>query len=235
MASSCEHSGHRERVKKRFISSGLDGFELHEALELLLFYAIPRRDTNLTAHKLINDIGSFSAVFDAPIDVLTNAGVSENTAILLKLLPEMIRLYIQDKHDNNDKIVDFSNIGKHIVYKFFGRKDECCVLLLTDAKGKEIFNGVISKGSINATDISIRKIVDLAVRYNARNAVIAHNHPSGVAVPSIEDIQTTKSLANVLRAVGVNLVDHLIVADNDYVALSECGVDSGLLISRDED
>ncbi len=231
MDSSCEHDKHRERVRKRFLENGLDGFEYHEALEMYLYYALPRKDTNPLAHRLIDSFGSFSAVFDSPVDVLISTGISENTAVLLKLLPELSRLYLEDKHNSHHKIIDFSRLGDYILNKFTGREYECCVLLLTDAKGKELFNGVVAKGSLTATDLPARQIVDYAMRYHARNAVIAHNHPSGVALPSSEDIEATLNLARVLKTVGVNLVDHLIVADNDYIALSQSGGAAALILA----
>lgn len=220
-----EHKGHRQRVRKRFIENGLDGFEVHEALELLLFYTVPRCDTNPLAHRLIDHFGSLSAVFDAPIDALTKFGISENSAVLLKMIPEYARLYQDDKYNNGSKVIDFDNLGEKLKSKFIGRTTEVLVLLLIDSKGKELFCGVISKGSLNSTDVPIRKVVDYALRYNAKVAVIAHNHPSGVAVPSREDIMSTSKLYDALKLVGINLIDHIIFADDDYVSLADSKYD----------
>lgn len=215
------HNGHRQSVKKKFIENGLDVFKPHEALELYLYYAIPRKDTNPLAHRLLDRFVTLAGVCDAPIDELMNEfGLSENTAVLLKLLPQMSRLYNESKV-NNDNIIELETIGDVIKTKFIGRIEEVVVLLLGDAKGKIIFFDVVAKGSINSSDMPIRKIVDLSIRHNAKLAFIAHNHPSGNALPSHADISTTAALARTLRTVGVRLYDHFIITDDDYVSLRE--------------
>ena len=215
------HKGHRKTLKKKFIENGLDVFEPHEALELYLYYAIPRKDTNPLAHKLIDRFVTLAGVCDAPIDeLMEDFGLTENTAVLLKLLPEMARLYNESKL-LNDNAIDLDTIGDLIKSKFIGRTEEVVVLLLGDAKGKIIFFDVVAKGSVNSSDMPIRKIVDLAIRHNARLAFIAHNHPSGNALPSKNDLATTDALKFTLNTVGVRLFDHFIVTDDDYVSLRE--------------
>ncbi len=217
------HSGHRDRLRKKFLANSFDNMEPHEALELMLYYAIPRKDTNPIAHKLLNDFGSLSAVLDAPIDKLKESGISENCAIYLKLLPQICRLYMEDKHNNKDKIIDIDNVGEKIKHKFLGRNYEAVVLMLLDTKLKEVYCGVINKGSVSACEVYVRKIIELAVMYNARYAVLAHNHPSGLALPSNDDIITTQKVYNALKLIDVSLVDHIIVADDDYVLLRDAG------------
>lgn len=211
------HDGHRKNIKKKFITNGLDVFEPHEALELYLYYAIPRRDTNPLAHRLLDRYMTISGVCDAPIDeLMRDFGLSENAAVLLKLLPEMSRLYNESKFDTAHPL-DYDKVQEMIKTKFIGRTEEVVVLLLVDVKCKILFFDVISKGSINSTDVPIRKIVDLALRHNANLAFLAHNHPSGLAFPSNADINTTNILYNTLKSVGITLVDHYIVSDNEVV------------------
>lgn len=217
------HNGHRNRLRKKFLNDGFDGMEVHEALELVLCYAIPRKDTNPIAHKLIDTFGSISAVLDAPIDKLKEAGISENCAIYLKLIPQICRMYMEDKHNNKEKIVGIDNMGDRIKHKFVGRDYEAVVLLLLDSKYKEVYFGVVSKGSVSACEVYIRKIIELAVLYNAKFAVLSHNHPSGLALPSNDDILTTKKVYRALKLIDVVLIDHIIVADDDYVSLKESG------------
>lgn len=224
MNSFSEHSGHRQRMRKKFIENGLDIFEMHEVLELLLFYAVPMKNTSILAHRLLNEFGSLSAVFDSPIDVLMDFGLTETQAVFLKLMPGISRLYLEDKHNNTKKIINPDSVGEYIIGKFIGREEENVLALLLDAKGKEVYCGIISKGSINSTNVPIRKIVDLAMRYNAKSVILAHNHPSGVALPSKEDIDTTINVKNALELIGVMLVDHYIVADNDCVSLALSGI-----------
>lgn len=221
MAKDNVHSGHRARVRKKFLLNGIDSFETHEVLELLLFYAVPMKNTSELAHNLLDSFGSISAVLDAPVDALMNTGLTETQAVLLRLIPEITRLYIDDKHNNDSKIIDDETLPDKILRKFIGRENENVLLLLLDAKGKEVFCGIVSKGSLNDTSLPVRKIVDYSLRYNAKSVIIAHNHPSGVALPSREDMETTANLKSALDVIGVRLLDHYIVADNDCVSLAQ--------------
>ena len=221
MQSDTLHKGHRDRMRKRFLLDDFDGFEQHEALELLLYYAVPRKDTNPIAHRLLEQFGSLSAVLDAPLNVLTQAGLTENAAVLLKMIPGMSRLYSDDKYNNTHKIINEKNLGRHMLEKFTGRECEVVILMLLDAKYKELFCGVISKGSMSECQLYIRKIVQLAVTNNAKYAALAHNHPSGVALPSEQDIYATNDINKALALVGVTLIDHFVVADRDFVSMSQ--------------
>ncbi len=216
-----EHSGHRERLRRRFIDNGLDGFEEHQALELYLFYAIPRRDTNPLAHRLLERYRNIGGVCDAPIDELErDFGLSESAAALLKLLPEMSRLYNESKLSDTN-LIDPETVGDMIARRFIGRTSEAVALLLGSAKGKILYFDIVAKGSVSSSDFPLRRIVDLAIRHNARTAYIAHNHPSGSLLPSRADVDVTKLLDSTLSSVGVHLLDHFIVADNEYASLRE--------------
>ncbi len=215
------HSGHRNRVREKFLADGFSNFNEHQILEMLLFYAVPRKDTNELAHILLNKCGSFSSVFDAPIDVLKECGLSENAAVLLKMLPPVMGIYMNDKFCNENKIITRENIGDRILPNFIAVDGEQVLLLLLDAKGKELFCGIISKGSVNASEIYTRKVIQLAVKYHAVGVVLAHNHPSGIPLPSKNDVKTTLVLKNALSTVSVRLIDHIIVADNEFVPMSE--------------
>lgn len=228
-----EHTGHRKRLKKKFIENGFDVFEPHEALEMYLFYAIPRKDTNPLAHRLLDRYLTIGGVCDAPLDELINEfKLSESAAVYLKMLPEMSRLYNESKL-SADNIIDDENLGELFRTKFIGRTNEAVALMLGDAKGKMIYFGIISKGSLNSTEMPVRKIVDLSLRHNAKIAYIAHNHPSGSALPSGADISTTKTISETLLSVGVHLIDHFIVTDDDYVSLRESGI-SGRIFCYDD-
>ncbi len=206
---------------RRFIDNGLDGFEEHQALELYLFYAIPRRDTNPLAHRLLERYRNIGGVCDAPIDELErDFGLSESAAALLKLLPEMSRLYNESKLSDTN-LIDPETVGDMIARRFIGRTSEAVALLLGSAKGKILYFDIVAKGSVSSSDFPLRRIVDLAIRHNARTAYIAHNHPSGSLLPSRADIDVTKLLDSTLSSVGVHLLDHFIVADNEYASLRE--------------
>lgn len=224
MAEKHSHNGHRQRVREKYLQNGIESFKEHEALELYLFYAVPYKDTNELAHRLLNQFGSLSAVFDAPPSALRDFGLSDYVVTLLKLLPDMARLYKIDKTENPSKILNVFELCSYFEPYFHGMTEEVMRLLLIDKKGKELFSGIISRGSINSTDVPIRKITELAMQYNASYAAIAHNHPNGFAKPSSADIASTKKVFISLKLIGVRLVDHVVVADDDSVSMAMSGM-----------
>ena len=216
------HEGPRARVKKRFLEEGLDHFSDIQALELLLFYAIPRADTNPIAHRLLEHFGSLSQVLEAnPEELKKISGVGENGALLLNLIPQMGRFYMTDRASAPGVLTTLEQCAQYLMPRFFGRKLETVFLLCLDAKCKVLCCREIGEGGTNSTGISIRRVVETALGVNATSVVLAHNHPSGVALPSPEDIQTTRRVAMALQAVEIVLVDHIIVADDDYVSIAQ--------------
>lgn len=214
------HEGHRERMRNKYVNKGIEVFEQNEILEMLLFYAIPRKNTNDIAHRLLEACGSLSAVFDAPIDILMQQGLSYNAAVLLHMIPDLSRAYQSDKFDNEEKIITDENIGKKMVHLFAGKNEECVYAFFLDAKGKEKYSGIISKGDASSAPLFSKDIVSIAARCKAVTVIIAHNHPSGVAFPSRADLEATADIADALDTIGIHLADHIIVADRDYISLS---------------
>ena len=215
------HKGHRERMRKRYLASGFEDYEDHEILEMILYYCYRQVDTNPIAQKLLDAFGSLSAIFDAPVDTIKSVGVSENVAVFLKMIPDLARVYMDDKHNNRDKIITSDNVGEYFLHKFIGRQEENLILLLLDKKGTELYCGVVASGNVTASEVPFRKIIDLSLRYNAANVYIAHNHPSGVALPSLADVAVTNDLHRTLSFVGVALRDHYIIADGEYCSLKD--------------
>ncbi len=209
-------------MRERFVREGLDHFEYHEILELILYYAVPRRDTNLLAHRLLSRFdGSFSHVLDAPLEELTQVeGVGKNAAVLIKMFPEVCRRYLMELSEVGTVVKNSEEAARCLCPLFIGRTAEMVALMCLDGKGKVVYCGTAFEGSVNAAAVSVRRIVELAVRYATSNVIMAHNHPRGVAVPSEEDIRVTERVASALRMVDVTLLDHIIVADNDWVSLA---------------
>ena len=218
------HDGHRQRLKNRFLQEGLDSFTEVQALELLLFYGIPRRDTNPIAHELLDRFGSLAQVLETPVAALCQVnGISENAATMLHLAREMERCYLVSRSTQNTVLPSLDDCARYMLPFFFGRTLETVYLLCLDAKCKVLCCKEIGEGSVNSAGISVRKIVETALNANATSVVLAHNHPSGVAIPSDEDLQTTRRIAGALQAVEVHLADHIVVADHDYVSLAQSG------------
>lgn len=215
------HEGHRERIKKKYLLDGIDKFNIHEILELVLYYAIPRKNTNDIAHFLLNKFGSLSAVFDAPINLLKEVdGVGESAAIFIKLIPDLTRAYMDSKASESVRMLSIKDACDKLALQFLGRSEEVVALMLLDAKYKLLYCGVINKGTVNSVDLYSRKVVELIVMYNASAGIIGHNHPSGLAFPSKDDIISTEKIKLIFKNMGIKFLDHIIVADGDYVSLS---------------
>ena len=224
MANPSVHKGHRERLKARFLETGLDSFTDVQALELLLFYAIPQKDTNPIAHALLDRFGSLSQVLDAPLEALKKVpGISDHSTSLLRLVTELARFYQVDSAQRTEVLTSLDACGRYLVPRFFGRKVETVFLLCLDAKCKVLCCREIGEGSVNAASISVRKVVEAALSANATSVVLAHNHPSGVALPSADDVQTTRRIAAALSAVEVKLIDHIVVAEGDFISMTQSG------------
>lgn len=222
----CEHDGHRKRLKARFMKTGLDDFEPHNILELLLFYSVPRKDTNPLAHKLISRFGSLSGAFDArPEELMKVDGVTENTAVLISMIPQIARKYLEDKAEAVNIIGGFSDIGKYLMPKFVGRTVETVMLAALDNKNKIISCSIVAEGENDKVNLSKRKIMEEVMRVGATRVVLAHNHPRGFAMPSAEDIYLSEEIYALLKTVGVELVDHIVFAEDDYVSFAASGID----------
>lgn len=218
------HDGHRKRLKRRFLSEGLDSFEDHNILELLLFYALPRSDTNEIAHRLLEQFKSLSGVFDAPLEELCKVkGISEHSATLIKLIPRLTSAYHTDK-SKDIKIISSTNAaGKFFVPRFYGKANEEVHVMLLDDKKKVIKCEKVFEGTVNSTPITVKKVVAMAVNSNATGVILAHNHPGGIALPSKSDLRATEKIYRALELINIQLCDHIIVADDDFVSLADSG------------
>ena len=219
------HAGHRQRLKERFLRDGLDHFEEHQVLELLLFYGIPQRDTNEIAHELIRKFGSLSKVLEATPEELSEVKyVGDNVTTLFQLITAVARYYQVNCAMREEILTSIDACGRYLVPFFYERQNETVFLLCLDAKCKVLSCEKVGEGSVNSAGVPVRKIVELALKANATSVILAHNHPSGLAIPSGEDIHTTRLVAMALDAVEIGLVDHIIVADSDWVSLSQSGL-----------
>lgn len=216
------HQNHRARVRETFRKAGVDGMPDHNLLELLLFYSIPRKDTNEIAHRLIETFGSLNGVFDAPYERLMEVeGMGESSALLLSLVPGICRRYAEGMTDK--KKINLSTpeaVGDYIVKKYYGCKTEIFYMLCLDAVGNLINCCKLSEGTIGTVVVDKRIMLEIALRNNADKVIFAHNHPNGLAIPSRDDLEMTCDLSSVLSTVGMRLADHFIVAGDEYISLA---------------
>ncbi|ADQ04000.1 DNA repair protein RadC [Caldicellulosiruptor owensensis OL] len=219
------HEGHRERLKRRFIEQGLDGFEDHQVLELLLFFSIPRRDTNDVAHRLISTFGSISNVFEAhPEDLQKVNGIGKNSAILISLISQISRRYLADKNRKTFQLRNVEVAAEYIKSLFVGRKNEVFYVICLDTQLNVIYSAPLFEGTVKEAVVYPRKVVECVIRYNASSVILAHNHPGGSIRPSMDDIKTTQKIVNALSTIGVAVNDHFIVAGDKYYSFAQNGI-----------
>ena len=220
-ASAVSHDGHRKRMKERYLASGLDGFSGHEVLEMLLFYAIPYKDTNGLGHMLESSFGGLANVLEADYaDLIKVPGVTPHIATLICLCGDIGRRYNAEITGRVTHLFDAESVARHIAPWFFGQREESVVLVSMDNKRKLLNTTRIFKGSVNSAQFNVRLAVQQALRDNATKVALAHNHPNGFAFPSQEDIDTTRRFAEVLQPLDIRLIDHLVVAENDCLSMA---------------
>ena len=218
------HDGHREKMRQRFMTGGLDAFADHEILELLLYYAIPRRDTNTIAHALMERYGSLPAVLAAPMeDLKRTEGIGESAAVLLHLVPQVCRRARLAQVGEDQVLNSSERAGAYLLECFDGESREVIYQLCLDRKGKLLACKRLGEGSVASADLDVRRLVENAILTGASAVILAHNHPSGVALPSDGDYTATMRVRAALNAIGIELADHIIVADGDFVSMADSG------------
>ncbi len=218
------HDGHREKMRQRFMTGGLDAFADHEILELLLYYAIPRRDTNPIAHALMERYGSLPAVLAAPMeDLKRTEGIGESAAVLLHLVPQVCRRARLAQVGEDQVLNSSERAGAYLLECFDGESREVIYQMCLDRKGKLLACKRLGEGSVASADLDVRRLVENAILTGASAVILAHNHPSGVALPSDGDYTATMRVRAALNAIGIELADHIIVADGDFVSMADSG------------
>ncbi len=212
-------------MRERFLRYGLDNFNDHNVLELLLFYAVPRQDTNELAHALLDAFGTLDGVFDASVDALKSVdGIGDTAAALIHLVPEAARRYFISKTLPGDILADSEAAGKYLLPRFLTCRNETMYLVCMDAKLKVLDCREVSQGSTTSVSVNLRRIVQIALGQNASVVMLAHNHTSGIALPSQEDVAVTLKIRDLLEQVGVDLADHIVVAGDDFVSMADSGL-----------
>jgi DNA repair protein RadC len=217
------HVGHRGRLKEKIIglAPGED-IQDEKLLEMLLFYGIPRQDTVPMARELLARFGDLSGVFDACVDDLLDVkGMTRNAAALIKLQRPLCREYVLSKFGKKKVLKSLDEIGDFVHAKYFASCGENFSILYLDRLGKVISFETVVHGSIDSVGVSIRTVVERVLKNDATAIVIAHNHPGGVALPSPQDIAVTEQIAQALKIISVNLVDHIIVSGEDYTSMAQ--------------
>ena len=212
-------------MRTRFRATGFDGFQQHEILEMLLFYSCPRIDTNGLGHELIDRFKSLKGVLEADIDeLMTVDGIGENSAVLIKLVQQMGIIYISD--DATVKTQTFASpekLRELFRFRFLGESEECLMVACFGKKLNLLGCDRVSDGGLSSVGVDIRRIVETAIRYGSDIIALAHNHPTGTAIASAEDVRATKAVISALEPLDIHVVDHIIVAENCTMSMRDSG------------
>ena len=216
--------GHRERIRAKFVASGLAPLADHEVLELLLTYAIARRDTKPLAWALIKQFGSLGKVLDAdPAALAAVKGVGKGTASFLKLVRALFTRYSLEELRQSAIIRSPEQVVKYCKASLAGRSEECLELIYLSVRNTVIRTETVALGLIDRVSISPRKIVERALAAKASAVILVHNHPSGDVTPSLEDILLTQEVVEAARLLGISVYDHIIVGRQAYYSLKANG------------
>lgn len=219
------HEGHREKVRKRFIQDGgFEHFEDHQILELLLFYANARSDTNLTAHTLLDSFGSLKGVLEARPEMLMKVpGVGDKAATLISMVVPLTRVWSRCAMAVPDRIGNSREAEKYCLSILAGNRTEKFYVISLNAKCAVLGRRKISDGSLSEVSAYPRMVLETALNYNAHSVLLCHNHPGGTCAPSPEDIASTLQLQRLLNGVGILLLDHIIVANDSTYSMIQHG------------
>ncbi len=229
------HKNHRNRMREQFREHGPSAFNDIQLMEFLLFYAIPHGDVNPIAHALLNRFGSVSGALKAsPAQLKTVPGIGDNAASLLSLCGHLVRKCGEEQLPVGIQLSTSEEFGQFFLPRFWNEQNEVMMLMSLNHRHEVLNCSLITKGSVSATEINTRLVLQQTLSDNATAVVIAHNHPSGHALPSRADIESTITLAKMLSAVSVKLLDHIVIADNDFISMRETPTLSHIFAESDK-
>ena len=216
--------GHRQRLKTRFARQGLDGWHDYEVLELLLGYAIPRRDVKPLAKELLRQFKSIKRVLDAPLDRLQEiVGMGPQSAQFLKLCRELLVLYLGQPDRQRLAVTSPEQIGELCRSRLEGLSEEQFLVFFLDNRHRLIASEVMHRGTVDMSVVYPREVMTRALLHRAAALLVAHNHPGGSLTPSADDLKITQDLKQAAATLGIRLLDHLIIAGCQVVSLKESG------------
>ncbi len=224
------HKNHRQRVFDRLQKDGLDSFYDHEVLELILFYTIPRLDTNPIAHRLMDEFGSLSAVFNADAsDLMKVKGVSKNSAVLISMIPQLSKRYSVASFGKKASVDSFEKATEYLRGYMLNETKEVFLIICLDKNNRIIATEKLKEGNTAELIVNPRAAVVAAAKHEPEYVIFAHNHPGGSAYPSEEDVKCTKKIALALGVIGIRIFDHIIIGEGDEFSFKKAGIMANLL------
>ena len=219
------HSGHRQRMRERVLHSGTESLADHELLEMLLYYVMPRGNTNEQAHTLLETYRTLPDLMDSDPEMLRHVqGLGESSVVFFMLLREMIRRYDRGEKHVRPVLRNEEDCGAYFVELLAQEPVECLYLVCLDARNRVTATVPLARGNAESSTVELSALAEAAVRFRAKRIVLAHNHPGGTTTPSMEDLETTRVVAEALAPLGIRLLDHIIVAGDNYLSLYANGL-----------
>ncbi|MFQ5735999.1 MAG: RadC family protein [Thermodesulfobacteriota bacterium] len=225
MASTPSNSGHRKRLKDRFSRTSLDGFHDYEVVELLLTFAIPRRDVKPIAKALIKRFGGLKGLFEADMKALSSvSGIGESTAVLLSLFKEAAGAYLLDRRvSRHPPIRSPKDVLDFLDATLAGEEAESFMAIFLNSKNEILGVEVLHEGAISGMEVAPRAVIEKAFKYNARSVIFVHNHPEGDAAPTGGDRKLAQSLKAAASTIDILIHDYLITGGAEHFSAREVG------------
>lgn len=215
-------SGHRQRLRERFLNAGLQGFHDYEVIELLLTLGTPRRDCKQAAKDALKKFGSLNAVLEAdPKELQAINGIGPNNVFGLKLTQTVARRYLADRIIGQDIITSSDEVLDYLKHNLRDKTQKIFSVIYLNGRNEIIGMEELFYGSLTTSAVYPREVVKKVLKQNAAAVIFVHNHPSGNLNPSEEDIKITKKLKDAVATIDVKVHDHLIIAGNNYYSFAD--------------
>ena len=217
-------AGHRQRLRERFLAGGLEGFHDYEVIELLLTLATPRKDCKNAAKSALKRFKTLQGVFEAsPRELCKIEGIGPKNLLGIKLINAVADRYLEKKLIRKDAINDSRALFDYLSHQIGNKRREFFKVIFLNSKNQVIAADTISEGTLTASSVYPREVIQAALSHDAAALILAHNHPSGDPKPSSEDIAITRHLVFAGKVMGMVVHEHIIIGDNRYFSFADQG------------
>lgn len=221
------YAGHRQRLRDRFLKTGLDGFADYEVVELLLTLAIPRSDVKQPGKALIERFGDLRGILDAPLDELRSVqGVGTVAPVALQIVRAAATLYLQQSAEGQEYFIESNRLPDFWRMGIGALPNEVFQVAHLDSSLRLVRNGIetLEEGTVDRATVYPRRVIESALKCGASALVLAHNHPNGDASPTEQDKVLTRAIVLAAETVSIRVQDHLVVTKDDTYSFRKAGL-----------